>query len=153
MSLYIKLKPKSQFSKWILVNCRQKFTQPTVASVDDEEYTKEPQYPPILDLDYKAVRQRKRAAWHEKVKCVKTVEEKLIAINMPRYYGFKSVMLNDQTFRYNSLPFFQYVTRTQLFDTGLPECYNQFNEKADGVLGQVKSDIEDAVLFEYTGVK
>lgn len=153
MSFYIKLKPKSQFSKFALVNCRHLVTKPTVAVVEDEEYTKEPQYPPILDISHKAQKERQRQKWYDKVECANTVEEKLIAINMPRYYGFKSVMLNDNTFRYNSLPFFKYTTRTSLFDTGLPESYNKFNEKVDGLLGQVKSDVEDAVLFEYTGYR
>ncbi|XP_037039129.1 28S ribosomal protein S30, mitochondrial [Bradysia coprophila] len=154
MSLYIKLKPKIQFSQLILVNCRHLVTKPikpTAAAVDeDDEYTKEPQYPPILDLESKAIRLRNRQEWHDKIKNVKTIEEKLIGINMPRYYGFKSVMLNDHIFRYNSLPFFQHITRTQLVDAGLPDCYNNLNEKVDGLLGQVKSDVEDAVLFEYT---
>lgn len=153
MSLYLKFKPKRQFSNLILVSCRHLANNPNVSVDVDEEYTKEPQYPPILDVKYKAVKERERLAWHEKIKCLKTVEEKLFAINMPRYYGFKSVMLNDIIFRYNSLPFFQYSTRTSLFDSGLPEYYNKLNDRVDGLLGHVKSDVEDAVLFEYTGYK
>lgn len=153
MSLYLKFKPKTQFSKLILVNCRHLVTKPRAFIDENEEYTKEPQYPPIVDWSYKANQSRKRLSWHEKIKCLKTVEEKLFAINMPRYYGFKCVMLNDNTFRYNSLPFYQYCTRTAIFDTGLPEYYNKLNEKVDGLLGHIKSDIEDSILFEYTGYK
>lgn len=153
MSIYIKFKPKSQFSKLILVNCRHLVTKPNVSVDENDEYTKEPQYPPILETGYKATKERSRLQWHEKIKCLKTVEEKLFAINMPRYYGFKCVMLNDHMFRYNSLPFFQYSTRTSLFDSGLPDYYNKLNEKVDGLLGHIKSDVEDAVLFEYTGYR
>lgn len=153
MSLYLKLKPKTQFFKLVLANCRHLVTKPDVAINENDEYTKEPQYPPIVDVGYTATKLRERLEWHEKIKCLKTVEEKLFAINMPRYYGFKSVMLNDQVFRYNSLPFFQYCTRTSISDSGLPEYYNKLNEKVDGLLGHVKSDIEDAILFEYTGYK
>lgn len=153
MSLYIKFRPKSQFSKLILVNCRHLVTNVNASIDENDEYTKEPQYPPIFDTGYKAVKERERLQWHEKVKCLKTVEEKLFAINMPRYYGFKSVMLNDHIFRYNSLPFFQYSTRTSLSDKGLPDYYSSLNERVEGLLGHVKSDVEDAVLFEYTGYK
>lgn len=151
MSLYVKFKPKSQFSKLILLNCRHLVTKPNPSVDDNDEYTKEPQYPPIVDVGYKSTKERERLRWHEKIKCLKTVEEKLFAINMPRYYGFKSVQLDDRTFRYNSLPFFQYSTRTSLNDSGLPEYYDKLNERVEGLLGHVKSDVEDAVLFEYTG--
>lgn len=153
MSLYVKFKPKNQFSKLILVNYRHLVTRLHAPIDENDEYTKEPQYPPILDTTYKAVKQRERLQWHEKIKCLKTVEEKLFAINMPRYYGFNSVVLNDHIFRYNCLPFFQHSTRTSLFDSGLPDYYNKLNERVDGLLGHVKSDVEDAVLFEYTGYK
>lgn len=153
MSLYLRFKPKSQFSNLILINCRHFVSKPNLSVDVNDEYTKEPQYPPILDLGYKAKKERERLQWHEKIKCLKTVEEKLFAINMPRYYGFKSVMLDDKIFRYNSLPFYQFSTRTSLFDSGLPEYYNKLNESVDGLLGHIKSDVEDAVLFEYTGYK
>lgn len=155
MSLYLKFKPPNQISKFLLLNCRHLVTKPTAVTAADEndEYTKEPQYPPILDLSYKSRKVRERLQWHEKIKCLKTVEEKLFAVNMPRYYGFKSVMLDDTHFRYNSLPFFQYTTRSMLSDDGLPEYYNKLNDKVDSLLGLVKSDFEDAVLFEYTGYK
>lgn len=153
MSLYLKVQSKTQFSQLILSNCRRLVTKSQISIDDNEEYSKEPQYPPILDMGYDAVKSRRRMEWHEKIKCLKTIEEKLFAINMPRYYGFKSVMLNDHTFRYNSLPFFQYSTRTEMLDGELPHHYDKLNEKVDGLLETMKSDIEDAVLFEYTGYK
>ena len=43
----------------------------------EQEYTETPQYPPILDTSYEARKRRTDEQWHEKVKALKTVEEKL----------------------------------------------------------------------------
>lgn len=42
-------------------------------------------YPPILDLSRLAKYERKRVEWENDVKKLKTVEEKLIKVNMPRF--------------------------------------------------------------------
>ncbi|KAJ6636283.1 28S ribosomal protein S30, mitochondrial [Pseudolycoriella hygida] len=153
MSLYIKFGQKVAISKLILNNCRHLFKRSISTIGEDDEYTKEPQYPPIVDTSYKARKQRERVKWHEMIKCLNTVEEKLFAINMPRYYGFKSVILSDDRFQYNSLPFFKYCTRTVLVDSGLPQYYDKLNEKVEGLLPHVKSGIEEAVLSEYVANK
>ncbi|KAH8287095.1 hypothetical protein KR054_002488 [Drosophila jambulina] len=80
----------------------------------DEEYTAQPVYPEIRDLTYKARKERTAADWHEEIRQVPTVEEKLIKINMPRYYGYKVVDFNDTKIPYNALPLTLHYTRTVL---------------------------------------
>lgn len=120
----------------------------------NSEYTDKPNYPPIVNMEVKQKFLRRREEWYDRMKVnAKTVEEKLIAINLPRYYGYKCLMLNDQQFHYNCLPFIQHATRTALNDINqMPNVYNNISkEQMDALVQTVKSDIEDAILFEFTG--
>lgn len=115
-----------------------------------EEYTDKPVYPEILDLSYEAKRARKKQELYEEFKKVGTVEEKLIKINLPRYYGFQSLMLAEDYLPYNCLDFMRHVTRTDLIELeGLPEYYKQHAEAAKAVVERVKGDVQDIIGFEY----
>jgi len=116
----------------------------------EQEYTETPQYPPILDISYEARMQRKRNEWYEKIKSLKTVEEKLFEINMPRYYGWKTIMLCEDSIPYNTLSFAQHVTRTHFRDfKDLPPHSASVEEESNKLLGQIKPCIEEALIFEY----
>ncbi|EDV99825.1 28S ribosomal protein S30, mitochondrial [Drosophila grimshawi] len=88
--------------------------QAAAAPVAESEYSVEPEYPAIRDLTYKARKQQTAAEWHEEIRQLPTVEEKMIKINMPRYYGYKVVDLNDTKVPFNALPLTQHYTRTVL---------------------------------------
>lgn len=110
-------------------------------------------YPEILDLSAKARRKRERIAWHEEVKKLNTIEEKLIKVNMPKYYGWKMIMLNDKQFPYTSLPRIQHYTRTQ-FEEGLPKEWNKHTiEELDTIVNSVKEQIEETILYENFGYR
>lgn len=115
-----------------------------------EEYTAVPQYPEILELSYSKNQERKKEAWCESVKAVKTVEEKQIKLNIPRYYGFKCYMQLEDIIPYDNLELTQYLTKTHLITgSDLPEYYNNIN--IDSIVNAVKSDIEEAILLEHDG--
>lgn len=117
-----------------------------------DEYNEVAEYPPIEDTSYKARKLKKIESWHEKVKNLGTMEEKLMELNMSRYYGHKCVMINDQKYPYNCLPFIQYCTRTDFKQSeSLPESYKENDEKTGNFLKLIQSDIEDALQFEYSG--
>ncbi|XP_055693894.1 39S ribosomal protein S30, mitochondrial [Lutzomyia longipalpis] len=119
-----------------------------------DEYVSEAQYPEILDPSYRAKILRKKLAWHEKLKKVATVEEKLLGINMPRYFGYKCVMLNDEKFPYNCLGFNQFATRTVFHETDkLPDFYRQYDEAVERITNAVKGAIEEALVHELTGYR
>lgn len=80
----------------------------------DQEFTKEPEYPPIIDLSRDARRKRRLEAHYEEYKQVGTVEEKLFKLNLPKYYGYKSLMLGQENMPYNCLGLIQHLTRTDL---------------------------------------
>lgn len=119
---------------------------------NQEDYTEKPEYPPILDLSYDAKKKRAKEKYHEEYKQVGTVEEKLLKINLPRYYGWKAVILNETDIQYNALGMAQYVTRTDLKEVDrLPEFYKKNDELVAKVVEKVKSEVEDILGYEYSG--
>jgi small subunit ribosomal protein S30 len=110
-----------------------------------------PQYPEIKDVSWRGRRQDEAAAWSKKIQDLGTVEEKLIAVNMPRHYGWKCIMLRDGMQFYDSLPLCQHLTKTHLVD-GLPSIYNtnEAEEAATQLANEVKSEVEEALAFEMS---
>ena len=130
-------------------NVTRKYTLPAVTKLDTAE---DAMYPPILDLSPRAVMKREKEKWHNKIKKLETVEEKLYGINMPRYYGWKSLDLKEGDIPYDSLPQARYITRTHVVnDHKLPDFYNNLitPEELDTKIQSVKKQIEDVIIFEY----
>lgn len=120
----------------------------------DEEYTAQPAYPEIRDLNFKARKQRTAADWHEEIRQVPTVEEKLIKINMPRYYGYKVVDFNDTKIPYNALPITQHYTRTVLEKTSpVAQQEGAKTEEKDGaddaLFKAAREDVIEALEFAH----
>ena len=121
-------------------------------AVDTLKETENVIYPPILDLSYRASMRRKDDVWYNKIKKIETVEEKLIGLNMPHYYGWKSLYLEEGNVPYNSLNHAQYITRTHVLnDNKLPEFYNSLitTEELNSLAQSMKKYIEDIIIFEY----
>lgn len=118
----------------------------TSLSPENEEYNTTPQYPPILDLSREKMLERKKEAVYDEIKSVKTVEEKQIKLNMPRYYGFRSYMVSEDEIYYNDLSFIQHITRTHIIkNKGLPDYYNTI--ETDNI-AEIRNGIEEALLME-----
>ncbi|KOB55859.1 28S ribosomal protein S30, mitochondrial, partial [Operophtera brumata] len=127
-----------------------------VAVLEQDEYTETPEYPPILDMSLEGRKKRERESLFTKIRELNTVEEKQIALNMPRYYGWKSVMLREDKIPYNALPLVQCYTRSHFIPSEkLPETYSEPGrlQFADDVVKEVKGQIEDAIAFELDGVE
>ncbi|XP_059621463.1 large ribosomal subunit protein mL65 [Phlebotomus argentipes] len=134
--------------------CQHSRLLTTSAAPANEEYVSEPQYPEILDLSFRARKYRQKQTWHDKLRRVASVEEKLLGINMPRYYGYKCVMLNDQKIPYNSLPFTQFATRTAFREADkLPDFYRRYDEAAERIAGAVQGAIEEVLEHELRGYR
>lgn len=111
-------------------------------------------YPPILDLSRSAARRREKQSWHDEIQNVKSVEEKLIKINMPKYYGFKSVLINHEKVPYNALPLIQHYTRTHFIEQNEPlSFYSQYEEKTTKYLEIIKGQIEESLSFVHKAIK
>lgn len=113
---------------------------------ENDEYTEVAQYPDIKDLSFTARKEREALSWQEQVQKAPTVEEKMIKINMPRYYGYKVVQLNDERLPYNCLPAIQHYTRT-LYEY-LPSELKE-DEIITSHVMTVKEDIIDALELAY----
>lgn len=119
-------------------------------STVDEEYVEKPEYPPILDLSPKEVARREMLEYHEKFKRLKTVEEKLFGINLPRYIGWDSLILKEGNIPYDILPFMQYLTKTRFTETPvLPLPNTVSSTQKEHFLSKVRAQIQEAVLVEF----
>lgn len=124
------------------------------AVLEQDEYTETPEYPPILDMSLEGRKKRERESLFAKIRELNTVEEKQIALNMPRYYGWKSVMLREDKVPYNALPLVQCYTRSHFIPSEkLPDTYADTDQLADDVVKEVKGQIEDAIAIELDGVE
>lgn len=121
---------------------------------NSNDYSAEAIYPEIKDLSFKSKKKEKQQLWHEKIKQLKTVEEKLLEVNMPKYYGYKCTMLNQEKIAYNNLPLIQNCTSTVFHETdNLPDLYKLNETPIDSFVDSIKSDFENALLFELTEFK
>lgn len=104
-------------------------------------------YPKIIEVSRVAKERRTREAYYEKIKKLNTVEEKLIALNIARYYGWPSFHLKEGTIPYDFLPFTQFVTRTELQEVNELPVYLD-NEHTRKLLAAVKPELEKVIVFE-----
>lgn len=146
---FVMLKLGSFRNKNLLVAYRQLSTLQNASN----EYSEEPEYPPILDPSLRAKKGRRLHEWYEKIKKIGTIEEKFIELNLPRYYGHKCLMLDDKMYPYNTLPFFQYATNTEFVntETHAPAVSEEEAKKVDNFLNLIRSDLQDALEFELDG--
>lgn len=113
----------------------------------DSEYNETAIYPPIFDLSREAVKERKIETEAQRISSLPTVEEKLIELNMPKYYGWWACRLYEGIIPYNPLPFTQFATRTCL-SQGLPSGYNQLDSVASALVPNIKNKVIDLLLQE-----
>ncbi|CAK9809468.1 28S ribosomal protein S30, mitochondrial [Anthophora quadrimaculata] len=109
-------------------------------------------YPPIFDLSRESKLRRKEEEWYSKIRKLESVEEKLFGINMPHYYGWKSLCLEEGKIAHRSLDHTQYITRTHLVNDGkLPLVYDAISstEQMDSLIQTIKPHIENVITFEY----
>lgn len=140
--------------KYLSKNSNFKFIRLFSSAVQQEVSQNEVKYPPIIDTSSEQRRTRSKLEWHDKIKRCPTIEEKIIELNIPRYYGYKCLMLDGTRYPYNIKPFAQYITKTD-FQELLPNTFADENQskKIDGFLGLIKSDIQDALEFEIDAYK
>lgn len=124
-------------------------TENAVEKIPEEKVS----YPPIVDRSKKAVIERVKISWHEAVKNVKTIEEKLIKVNIPAYWGLRTTPLENDEYHYNCFPHFQHWTRTQ-YEDGLPSgWFKRSTEEVDGLVNKIREQIIEAVSFQYHGYR
>lgn len=135
--------------KSLVSQCRRisSYFQPS-----ESEYVNEAVYPPILDLSYEATKDRKIENEAQKITNLPTVEEKLIELNAPKYYGWWACQLKEKVVPYDPLPFCQYATRTCL-SNGLPPVYSELEEIASNSVPKIKEKLNELLLQEFEYVE
>lgn len=122
-----------------------------VANIVKNEYAKTSKYPEILDLCKKEVARREKLAKHKRIEALKTVEEKLFALNLDKYYGWNSYILREGVYPLNFLPFVRHITRTNIKETDKKTFHKAQGlnfEECQELLSRVRPHIQDALLFE-----
>ncbi|XP_046752870.1 39S ribosomal protein S30, mitochondrial [Diprion similis] len=126
------------------------------AVIQSEECSEIPQYPKICDVSFKGKLRSKHEAYHQEIQNLNTVEEKLMKLNMPRYYGWQCLNVCESSVPYNAELMAQFTTRTHIVrEPGLPKYYDRImsSDKLDAAVQQVKKRIEDIILFEHISHK
>jgi len=111
-------------------------------------------YPLIHDLSPRATKARERESLAGKYRKLKTVEEKLFAVNLPRYYGWNSLHLKEGESPYNYLPFVQYSTRSLVNRVDMEGFYKLRGmslEETGGYVERLRPLLQEALLFELKG--
>ena len=113
----------------------------------ENEYVDEACYPPILDLSRQSVKDRKVDGLAQHITSLPTVEEKLIELNAPKYYGWWSSQLSGTNIPYNAQPFVQFATRSCV-ERNLPSLYSDLDDTASKYSSALKDSVQDLILQE-----
>lgn len=110
-----------------------------------QEYEEQAKYPPLPKLTDK--NKIEEAKLVDKFDQLKTVEEKLYYLNMPKYYGWYSAVIKDQMIPYGCLDFAQYSTWTRTVP-GLPALYQspELDSLATELAAKVAPEVEKLML-------
>lgn len=115
----------------------------------EDDYNTVVKYPPIEVIDDKTKKQKEDQNYYDLIKRQKTIEEKQIAINMPRYWGWKCFVIEEEVVPFDGLNFMKHVTKTHVKKLdNLPNYYDKLSEKAAVISKQVKQNIEDAIAYQ-----
>lgn len=127
-------------------------TQPTyIYKKREDDYNSVVKYPPIEKLDERTQKQKEDQKFYDLIKRQNTIEEKAIAINYPRYWGWKCFIVEEGTVPFNGLDFMKHLTRTHLIKIDhLPNYYDKLNKKAANISKQVKENIEDSIAYQLS---
>ncbi|EDV44712.1 uncharacterized protein Dana_GF19982 [Drosophila ananassae] len=108
-----------------------------------------PFYPALQDVSLKARQQKDSVDWHDDIGQVPTVEEKLLKMNMPRYYGYKVVNFSDSKTPYNDMPVTQHYTRTVMEKLESSKTGPIEKEKAERIFNTARKETIEALEFSY----
>ena len=114
----------------------------------ESEYVDVPVYPPILGMSQQAIADRKIESEAKKITSLPTVEEKLVELNAPKYYGWWACQLSDYKIPYDGLQFYKFATRTAVQE-GLPPIYSTTDEAVAQYFPVVKSHLSELILQEF----
>ncbi|KAK8397226.1 hypothetical protein O3P69_004738 [Scylla paramamosain] len=115
------------------------------------EYTDTPQYPEIIDVSREANKRRKKEAWHQKVTNLPSVEQKMMELNMPKYFGHWSCQLRDNRPTLLTTDFCRFATRTHVEEVErLPEhYYAEVWQQAEAAAGRVAGQVEQLIDLNF----
>lgn len=139
-------------SKYVQCVKNLKIRKYSSALVSESKENVEVEYPKILDVSEIPTELRRKEAYYERIKKLNTVEEKLLALNLARYYGWPSFHLKEGTIPYNFLPLSQFITRSEVKEVEELPAYLD-NDKTRKLLADIKPELEKVIVFENCAKK
>ncbi|CAL4108052.1 unnamed protein product, partial [Meganyctiphanes norvegica] len=114
------------------------------------EYTEVPEYPPIVDNSKEAKRQRTKEEWHNEITSLPTIQQKLMEMNMPKYYGYWSCQMHSSRHYLNALEYIQYATRTHVSNDLPEEYYAEEKIEAAKILPRIRDQVEGLIDIRFS---
>ena len=114
--------------------------------IKEEEYVKEAQYPEIPQ--YFSENEAEFAALKEQMRKLKTVEEKQLYLNKPKYYGWYSCVMDPNKVLPTSLEFLQFVTNTTIVNDDLPKPLKNLENIAQEEAQRLEPIIKKHLLLQ-----
>jgi len=111
---------------------------------NEELYDEVAQYPAIPR--FRNEDEKMEAEHAEKVKGMRTVEEKQYYVNLPKYFGWKAYVMDTAKVPPAALPSVQFTTNTTTVE-GLPSPYNDLKGKSEEVAECVAPLVKSALAF------
>lgn len=117
--------------------------------VENEEYSKEPEYPEIYDRSSEGVKLKVRKEWYAAIRRLPTAQQKIFEIT--KHYAHLTYLMEPVQKQYNQLPLQQYITRTHLIK-GLPDQFNSNGTVDENLKSLVLKSVENR-LFQTKSKK
>ena len=114
--------------------------------IKEEEYVKEAQYPEIPQ--YFTESEAEFAALKEEMRKLKTVEEKQLYLNKPKYYGWYSCVMDPNKVLPTSLDFLQFVTNTTIVNDDLPNPLKNLEKIAQEEAQRLEPIVKKHLLLQ-----
>ncbi|ODM92751.1 28S ribosomal protein S30, mitochondrial [Orchesella cincta] len=133
-----------------------RFAYPEGMKAYEDDWTEEAEYPEIDPEihtwnEYRRKRLQDELDFHMKIRKATCPEAKNLELNMPKQFGYKVFRITEDTFDYDSLAAYKFVTRTHIAsNTQLPSQYSApvLEEQVKHYLEKVKKPIWDVLQFE-----
>lgn len=130
--------------------CSKATTNKKLIQVGDE-YSPTPLYPTIERKDVISEEEVARLEWHDKIKRQRTVEEKLLEVNVPRRWGWICFMIHEGIIPFNNLTFAQHMTKTHVIKTeNLTEFYNKHSKRCSEISDKIKSEVVECIEYQLS---
>lgn len=108
--------------------------------------TKDPEYPPIIDVSTKGQERHQRQIWYNSIKAMPTAEEKLYELSVQQKLNSVKYLVNSVPSLISGVFFQNFITRTHLVKD-LPDKINRM--QVDTELSEIRDVLNEVIQNHY----